>query len=52
LAVADRRPLPRPVRALIEENLRLSVDERFLQLMQLQRFASELRHGDRSRDAR
>ena len=28
---------------LLEENLRLSVEERFLRLIELQRFASELR---------
>lgn len=28
---------------LLEENLRLSVEERFLKLMELQRFANELR---------
>jgi len=28
---------------LLEENLRLSVEERFLKLMELQRFADELR---------
>ena len=28
---------------LLEENLRLSVEERFLKLMELQRFAEELR---------
>ena len=28
---------------LLEENLRLSVEERFLKLIELQRFASELR---------
>ena len=34
-------------RSLIEKNLRLSVDERFLQLMELQRFAEELRRAGR-----
>jgi hypothetical protein len=32
-------------RTLIEKNLRLSVDERFLQLIELQRFAEELRRA-------
>ncbi len=32
-------------RTLIEKNLRLSVDERFLQLMELQHFAEELRRA-------
>ncbi len=31
---------------LSEENVRLSVEERFLQLMELHRFASELRSAD------
>jgi hypothetical protein len=35
-------------RSLIERNLRLSVDERFLQLMELQRFADELRRAGRA----
>ena len=30
---------------LLEENLRLTVEERFLKLMELQRFADELRAG-------
>ena len=34
-------------RSLIEKNLRLSVDERFLLLMELQRFAEELRRAGR-----
>ena len=34
---------------LLEENLRLSVEERFLKLIELQRFASELRSaGERA----
>ncbi|RKZ08693.1 hypothetical protein DRQ32_08885 [bacterium] len=32
---------------LLEKNLRLSVEERFLQLMELQRFAAELRSAGR-----
>jgi hypothetical protein len=37
-------------RSLIEKNLELSVEERFLQLMELQRFAAELRRaGERAR---
>jgi hypothetical protein len=32
---------------LLERNLRLSVEERFLQLMELQRFAAELRSAGR-----
>jgi hypothetical protein len=32
-------------RTLIERNLALSVEERFLQLMELQRFADELRRA-------
>ena len=32
-------------RTLIERNLELSVEERFLQLMELQRFAAELRRA-------
>jgi hypothetical protein len=36
---------------LIRENLRLTVDERFKQLMELQRFAEELqRAGRKARD--
>ena len=34
-------------RTLIRENLRLTVDERFQQLMKLQQFAEELRRGGR-----
>ena len=32
---------------LLEKNLRLNVEERFLQLMELQRFAAELRSAGR-----
>jgi hypothetical protein len=32
---------------LIRENLRLTVDQRFQQLMELQRFAEELQHAGR-----
>jgi hypothetical protein len=32
---------------LLDRNLRLSVEERFLQLMELQRFANELRSAGR-----
>ena len=32
---------------LLERNLRLSVEERFLQLLELQRFAAELRSAGR-----
>ena len=35
-------------RTLIAKNLRLSVEERFLQLMELQRLADELRKSTRS----
>jgi hypothetical protein len=34
-------------RTLIRENLKRSVEERFLNLMQLQRFAAELRRAGR-----
>jgi len=34
-------------RTLIQKNLQLSVEERFLQLMELQRFATELREAGR-----
>jgi hypothetical protein len=34
-------------RTLIRENLRRSVEERFLRLMELQRFAEELRRAGR-----
>jgi hypothetical protein len=38
-------------RTLLEKNQKLSVEERFLQLMELQRFAVELRRaGDRMRE--
>jgi hypothetical protein len=53
----DQRPLePDPVieaykkdvdRALLIENLKLSVEERFLKLMALARFAEELRRAGR-----
>ena len=33
---------------LIRENLRLTVDQRFLQLMKLQQFAEELRRAGRA----
>ena len=39
-------------RSLIERNLKLSVEERFLQLMELQRFADELRRAGRQASAR
>jgi hypothetical protein len=39
-------------RTLIEKNLKLSVEERFLQLMELQRFAAELREAGRQATAR
>ena len=32
-------------RSLVRENLRRSVDERFLQLMEMQRFAEELQNA-------
>ncbi len=35
-------------RTLIRENLKLTVEQRFLKLQQLQRFASELRHARRT----
>jgi hypothetical protein len=35
-------------RTLIRENLKLSVEERFLRLIELQRFAEELRRAGRS----
>ena len=36
---------------LLEENLRLTVEERFLKLIELQRFASELRSaGEKAAD--
>jgi hypothetical protein len=34
-------------RTLLRENLRLTVEERFLKLMDLQRFAEELRRAGR-----
>jgi hypothetical protein len=34
-------------RTLLRENLRLTVEERFLKLMELQRFAEELRRAGR-----
>ena len=34
-------------RTLIRENLRLTVDQRFQQLMELQRFAEELKNAGR-----
>lgn len=34
-------------RSLIRENLRLTVDQRFQQLMELQRFAEELQNAGR-----
>jgi len=38
-------------RSLLRKNLALSVEERFVQLMELQRFAAELRRaGERARD--
>lgn len=37
---------------LLQRNLKLTVEERFLQLMELQRFAAELRQaGQKARDA-
>jgi hypothetical protein len=39
-------------RTLIQKNLKLSVEERFLQLMELQRFAVELRGAGRRTSAR
>jgi hypothetical protein len=39
------RYLPDVDRSLIRKNLTLSVEERFLQLMELQRFAEELKRG-------
>jgi hypothetical protein len=35
-------------RTLIRENLRLSIEQRFEKLMQLQEFAEELRHAGRT----
>jgi hypothetical protein len=58
----DQSPPPDPVvelykqgvdRTLLRQNLRRSVDERILNLMDLQRLADELRRaGQRSRDQR
>jgi hypothetical protein len=39
-------------RTLIQKNPKLSVEERFLQLMELQRFAVELREAGRRASAR
>jgi len=39
-------------RTLIQKNLKLSVEERFLQLMELQRFAVELREAGRQAKTR
>jgi len=39
-------------RTLIQKNLKLSVEERFLQLMELQRLAAELREAGRRAAAR
>lgn len=39
-------------RTLIRENLRLSVEERFLKLMEMQRFAEELRRAGREAQRR
>ena len=39
-------------RSLIRRNLLLSVEERFLRLMELQRFAAELRHAGKQALAR
>jgi len=59
---SDLPPAPDPVvelykqgvdRTLLRQNLRRSVDERILNLMDLQRLAEELRRaGQRSRDQR
>jgi len=38
-------------RTLIRENLRLTVDERFQQLMKLQEFAEELRRAGKEAEA-
>jgi hypothetical protein len=35
-------------RSLLRENLKLSVEQRFRQLQELQRFAAALRHASRS----
>jgi len=47
-----RAYLPGIDRTLIRRNLRLSVEERFLRLMALQRFAEELRKAGRRARAR
>jgi hypothetical protein len=39
-------------RTLIRENLRLTVDERFQQLMKLQEFAEELRRAGKEAESR
>jgi hypothetical protein len=39
-------------RTLIRENLRLTVDERFHQLMKLQEFAEELRRAGKEAESR
>jgi hypothetical protein len=39
-------------RTLLRENLRLTVEQRFLKLMQLQRFAAELRSAGRKASKR
>jgi hypothetical protein len=57
----DERYAPDPViefykqgvdRTLIRANLRLTVEERFEQLMRLQEFAEELRRAGRERETR
>lgn len=56
MSLRDKQLEPDPVikaykkdidRTLIRENLRLSVEERFEQLMRLQQFADELRRAGR-----
>ena len=42
------RYLPDVDRSLVRKNLTLSVEERFLQLMEIQRFAEELKRGGAS----
>ncbi|MBE7486475.1 MAG: hypothetical protein HS104_41705 [Polyangiaceae bacterium] len=39
-------------RTLLQRNLRLSVEERFRQLMELQKFARELRRAGRAADGK
>lgn len=39
-------------RMLLQRNLRLSVEERFRQLMELQKFARELRRAGRAADGK